>query len=118
MYTVLAYISYLIISVFITVKVGRLCHQHGYLHLLNVLQHDTQTAHVTNNILLVAYYLVNIGYVVLALSQWPPINNPIQLIETTAWFSGVIISFLGLMHYVNIWTVALIARFFLKTVNH
>ena len=59
---------------------------------------------------MVGFYLVNFGYILLALKTTDPLNNLRQVIETESWKIGVVVLLLGVMHIFNILIFAKMRR--------
>lgn len=74
----LAYILYLLITYFITVHAGQMFYRNGIVYVLDLLDGNRQLADYINRMLLTGYYLLNLGYVALTLSEWRP-GSCIQL---------------------------------------
>ena len=55
-----------------------------------------------NNILLGAYYLLNIGYAIRQVTKWPSVNNLNAALDELAINVGQIVLLLAILHYVNI----------------
>jgi uncharacterized BrkB/YihY/UPF0761 family membrane protein len=103
-YSVLAYIIYLTISVVLTIWVARTLFNNGKVFLNDIFHGNKPLAESMNKLLLVGFYLINLGYVVLMLKIWEDIPNYRVLIETLAVKVGTIIIILGLMHFLNLFT--------------
>jgi hypothetical protein len=58
--------------------------------------------HQINKILLIGYYLLNLGYCAMTIISWEKIQTEKQLIEIIAIKSAIIILTIGFMHYINI----------------
>src|SRR5438105_15881751 len=65
--TVLTYLIYLGISVAMTVWVARTLHRNGRIFLVDNFMGNEPLADSVNHLLVVGFYLVNIGFVTLAL---------------------------------------------------
>ncbi len=100
-YNVSAYIVYLMLMVFIIVFVGKLFYRNGRVFILGLMKGDTETTDHLNNILLVAYYLFNIGYAFVKLRFWQRIENLEMLISSIANNMSVLIFILASTHYLN-----------------
>ena len=100
-YNVSAYIVYLILMVFIIVFVGRLFYRNGRVFILGLMKNDAATTDHLNNILLVAYYLFNIGYAFVKLRFWQKVENLEMLISSIANNMSVLIFILASTHYMN-----------------
>ncbi|MGB0805046.1 MAG: hypothetical protein ACPGRC_00060 [Salibacteraceae bacterium] len=108
-FNTLGYISYLPIVGFITLYVGKICHTHGLIYVKQAIT-DEPTAIAVNNMLLIGYYLVNIGYAVMALTQWEYITCYEELVSEVATQTSYIILILAVLHYFNIFTLFLIRK--------
>jgi len=109
-YNVLAYAIYLPISVYITYWVGRELHRKGRV-LMAVAFHKhnyDEWLDPINNSLLVGYYLLNIGTVFLAITQWKQINNLLEVLESVSIYIGFIVTLLGIIHAVNITVLSIL----------
>jgi hypothetical protein len=100
-YNVSAYIVYLILTVFIIVFVGRLFYRNGRVFILGLMKGDAAITDHLNKILLVAYYLFNIGYAFVKLRFWQKVENLEMLVSSIANNMSVLIFILALTHYLN-----------------
>ncbi len=105
-----AYITYLIITYLVTVKVGRVFYSNGRYYILAILKGDGQLTDFINKILLVGYYLMNLGYATIMLSFWKTITSFTDLIASVCTMTGRIILSLAIMHFVNMYTIVLIGK--------
>ncbi len=106
----LIYAAYITVSVAMTVWVARTLHTNGRLFLVDAFRHNEPLADAVNHLLAVGFYLVNFGYILLALKTTDPLNNIRQIIETESWKIGVVILLLGVMHIFNILVFAKMRR--------
>ena len=106
----IAYVIYLIITLYITVIVGKNLHHHGKPYLQGIFEDET-LYHSINNILLTGYYLLNLGYALVMLQSWENIYSYPHLIEAISTKSGKIIITLGIIHYNNLLIFSLINYF-------
>src|SRR5216683_8378373 len=67
--TVWTYLAYLGISVALTIWVARTLHKNGRIFLVDSFLGNEGLADSVNHLLVVGFYLVNIGYVTLALKE-------------------------------------------------
>ena len=104
MYNLIAYFIYLLISIFITIFVGYKCFKTGEIYLLYIIK-DTHTCTAINRILLVSYYLVNIGYIAFTISDGEIINSLLQTIEILISKISIILIILSILHYFNLLTI-------------
>lgn len=103
MYLVASYLSYLLISIAVTVWVARTLQQNGRIFLVDTFHGNEPLADSVNQLLVVGFYLINIGYVSLALikSGAEPANVA-SVIEYLSTKIGIVLLVLGAMHFLNI----------------
>lgn len=114
-YKLLTYLIYLMITVFITVWVGRAFHKNGIHYILSIFKEE-KIAHAINNVLLIAYYLVNIGYAITKISTWRSTTNLAELISSLSINLASIFLLLAILNYVNIGVLAIIRYY--KSIHH
>lgn len=95
------YALYLIITVTLTIWVAKTLFKNGKLFLIDIFHGNTDLAQAVNNLLLVGFYLVNIGYAVYTLTIVDQITNSRVLVEVLSLKIGAIILILGCMHFLN-----------------
>ena len=103
---IITYTIYLPIIVFITVRIGWLCYKNGELFLYTLFE-DKSLVKSINNLLLIGYYLTNIGYAIITISYWEPIHNVVEIISSLTFTLGKIILILATLHYNNIFWLQL-----------
>lgn len=106
-YNIAAYLIYLLLLTPTVIVVGRSCHKNGELYILNLAESQNNLGFTINNLLLIGYYLVNIGFTIYIISFWDYINSPLKLLESICSNTGLIITILGGLHYINIIGVTL-----------
>jgi hypothetical protein len=109
-YNIIAYCIYLPITFYITIVVGRICYQNGEVYLSRIINDHPDTVKAINSLLLVGYYLLNLGYAAITLSFWQQIHDIRGLIEILSGKLGTIIMFLGLMHFNNMLVTYIISK--------
>jgi hypothetical protein len=102
MYIVVAYVAYLAISLGVTIWVAKTLHRNGRVFLVNAFHGDAAMADSVNHLLVVGFYLINIGYVSLALRTGTVLDTTRQAIELVCDKVGVVLLVLGLMHFFNL----------------
>src|SRR5881398_653831 len=102
MYTVYSYIVYLIVSVMLTIWVARTLHHRGRIFLIDAFHGNERLATSVNHLLVVGFYLINIGYVTLALKYGDKPNSLQQAIEFLSTKVGLVLLVLGAMHFLNL----------------
>ena len=96
------YLAYLAISIPLTVWVARTLHANGRIFLVDTFHGNEPLADSINHLLVVGFYLVNIGFVSLALKTSEPILNLQGILETLSAKEGVVLLVLGAMHFFNL----------------
>jgi len=100
-YTVWAYLIYICSSVGLTVWVARTLHDNGRIFLVDAFHANEALADSVNHLLVVGFYLINIGYVALALKYGTKPNNLQTAIEFFSTKIGLVLLVLGGMHFMN-----------------
>lgn len=102
-YVVATYIAYVAISIFLTVWVARTLHKNGRVFLIEVFHGDEKIADSVNHLLVVGFYLINLGYVTLALKIAEEVQSVQEGIESLSWKIGLVLLVLGTMHFFNLY---------------
>lgn len=101
-YFILTYIIYLVISIALTIWVAKVLFQNGRIFLVDIFHGNTLLADSVNKLLVVGFYLINIGYMSLALKEGGSIPNTQVVVEVLSFKLGWIILILGGMHFLNL----------------
>lgn len=107
---VLTYAAYTVISLSLTVWVGRTLHKNGRRFLVDVFKGDAELADSVNHLLVVGFYLINFGFVAFALKLGAPVLDSRQAIEALSAKLGQVSLILGGMHFFNLWIFSKIRR--------
>jgi hypothetical protein len=99
---VTTYITYLAISIALTVWVARTLHKNGRIFLVDSFHGNEPLADSVNHLLVVGFYLINIGYVALALKYGAAAANAPQFLEALSTKVGLVLVVLGVMHFFNL----------------
>lgn len=100
--TVWSYLTYLALSIPLTVWVARTLHKHGRIFLVDAFHGNEPLADSINHLLVVGFYLVNIGFVSLALKYGEKPENLQGVFEALSTKEGVVLLVLGAMHFFNL----------------
>ncbi|MDX3586034.1 hypothetical protein OG920_28335 [Streptomyces europaeiscabiei] len=103
--TVVAYVVYLLVSVGLTVWVARTLSSNGRIFLSDVLQGNEKLADAVNHLLVVGFYLVNLGFVALYLNAENAITSPRAVFEAVSAKLGVVLLVLGALHLGNVFVL-------------
>ena len=99
---VTTYMVYLAISIALTIWVAHTLHKNGRIFLVDVFHGNDALADSVNHLLVVGFYLINLGYVSLALKLGYAINNTQEGIEALSVKIGMVLIVLGGMHFFNL----------------
>ena len=102
-YIIITYSFYLLITISLTIWVARTLFKNGKVFLVDIFHGNKELADSVNNLLLVGFYLINLGYAVYTLQVTTSINNVQQVIEELSIKVGLIILILGAMHFFNLY---------------
>lgn len=103
--TVVAYVIYLLVSVGLTVWVARTLSSNGRIFLADVLRGNEKLADAVNHLLVVGFYLVNLGFVALYLNADGAIDSPREVFEAVSAKLGVVLLVLGALHLGNVFVL-------------
>jgi hypothetical protein len=104
------YLSYLAISIVVTIWVARTLHASGRIFLVDAFHGNAELADSVNRLLVVGFYLINVGYIALALKTSEPLTDFRQVIELESTKLGVVLLILGGMHFFNMLVLARMRR--------
>ena len=96
------YISYFVISIAMTVWVAKTLHTNGRIFLVDSFNGNEALADSINHLLWVGFYLINIGYVALALRETQAPANLQEVLELLSRKVGIVLLVLGAMHFFNL----------------
>ncbi|MFD3498497.1 hypothetical protein ACFWWT_34485 [Streptomyces sp. NPDC058676] len=108
--TVIAYVIYLLVSIGLTMWVARTLSRNGRVFLADVLRGNDSLADAVNHLLVVGFYLVNLGFVALYLSGDETIEDTRGIFEALSTKLGVVLLVLGVMHLGNVYVLSRIRR--------
>ena len=103
MYIVICYVAYLAVSLAVTIWAAQTLRHNGRSFLMDAFQGNGELADSVNHLLVVCFYLINIGYVTLALRTADPVPTERSAIELVCDKLGVVLILLGVMHFLNIY---------------
>lgn len=107
---VVSYSFYLAISIALTVWVAHTLHRNGRIFLVDVFHGNEPLADSVNHLLVVGFYLINFGYVSLALKLGYDVRNAREGIEALSWKIGMVLVVLGGMHFFNLYIFSRMRR--------
>ena len=105
------YVLHSLIGVFLTIAVAHTLSVHGLPFLAQVFHGDECTARLVNRLLVIAFYLVNLGALLLHLKEHQPVSNFSQSLALIAAKTGVTLLLLGGLHFMNLYVFCRIRNF-------
>ena len=104
------YLIYLAISIALTIWVAKTLHKNGRVFLVDVFHGNEALADSVNHLLVVGFYLINFGYVSMALKLGYDIANAKEGIEALSVKVGMVLIVLGVMHFFNLFVFSRMRR--------
>ncbi|HEY0408362.1 MAG TPA: hypothetical protein VGC89_21685 [Pyrinomonadaceae bacterium] len=108
--TIITYLTYLAVSIALTIWVAQTLFRNGRVFLVDVFRGNESLADSVNHLLVVGFYLINFGYVSLALKLGYELENMREGIEALSWKIGLVLVVLGGMHFFNLYVFTRIRR--------
>ena len=103
------YLIYAVVSIGLTIWLARTLFKNGAVFLRDVFKDQPDLAQAVNRLLVVGFYLFNLGYACLLLRADPPATVT-AAIETLAHKLGFLLLSLGAMHFFNMYLFHRIRR--------
>lgn len=110
----LSYAIYVIITLVIIYFLGRYFYRNGGIYIKFIFGGNIQAANSANNLLLLLYYLLNMGYATAQLYNWTKITHLDVMLNELISKIAFILILLALIHYINLFALYIIS----KRVNH
>src|SRR5215468_10755342 len=101
-YIVGSYAVYLAVSLMVTVWVARTLHKNGRVFLVDCFHGNTELADSVNHLLVVGFYLINVGFVSVAPRFGVTAGNIQEALESLSTKVGLVLLVLGFMHFFNL----------------
>jgi len=101
-WTVAMYLAYLLVTIPLTVWVARTLSRHGQVFLADVFEGSLNMAKAVNSLLVVGFYLVNLGFVALFLQDGEVLGLT-DLFNALSFKVGVVLLVVGVLHFLNLW---------------
>jgi uncharacterized membrane protein HdeD (DUF308 family) len=95
------YLVYLTISVGLTVWVGTTLSRNGLVFLADVFA-DGKLAKAVNQLLVMGFYLLNLGFVTVAMRSGEKVPDTSTAMETLSLKIGLVLLVLGVLHFCNV----------------
>lgn len=100
--TVLTYGLYLALAITLTIWVARTLHKSGRIFLVECFHGNEELADSVNHLLVVGFYLINIGFVSLYLKTTEDVLGARGVFEALSGKMGIVLLVLGGMHFFNL----------------
>lgn len=104
------HLAYLTVSVALTVWVARTLHKHGRIFLVDAFGGHEAIADSVNHLLVVGFYLINVGYVCLTMKYGGRPKALSEVLEELGTRVGCVLLVLGAMHFMNLFVFSRIRR--------
>ena len=99
------YLVYLSLSIFVTIFVARTLSRNGLPFLVQGFKGNEELAVSTNHLLVVGFYLLNVGFVLQRMSTGHSIDTFEQIIVYQTSSLGVVLFVLALAHFFNMYVI-------------
>lgn len=107
---VITYIVYLLVSIVLTIWVAHTLFKNGQIFLVDVFEGNRELATSVNHLLVVGFYLINLGFISLALRIGYDVYTTRASIEALATKIGTVLLVLGAMHFFNLYVFSRMRR--------
>ena len=102
MYVLYTYVVYLVLSIGVTIWVARTLHTNGRTFLVDAFHGQESLADSVNHLLVVGFYLINLGWIVMTLRTRLDIEAARPAVELLSDKVGTVLFVLGIMHFFNL----------------
>lgn len=99
---IVGYAAYLLITIFLVVWVGRALAGNGLVFIRDALRGNEPLAEAVSKLLQIGFYLLNLGFVALAMATGLDHPTPREVMESMAGKLGLILVLLGAIHLANV----------------
>jgi len=103
------YVAYAAIAVPLTIGLARTLFKHGAVFLEDVFDGKPKLADAVNRLLVVGFYLLNLGYAALIMKAEGG-RSVVEAVEVLAWKLGALLLSLGVVHFFNLYVFYRIRR--------
>lgn len=108
--TVVSYAVYLPVGTALTIWVARTLSRNGKVFLADVFRGDEKLADAVNHLLVVGFYLVNLGFVALWMRTEAEVKNVLGVFNALSMKIGIVLLVLGFLHLSNVYVLNRIRR--------
>lgn len=104
-----SYLIYVVVAVGLTVWLANTLFRNGAIFLFDVFADQPATAKAVNHLLVVGFYMLNLGWAFLIIRSDQP-ENAAHAVEILATKLGLLLVTLGLIHFANLFVFSRIRR--------
>ena len=115
MYVFHTYTVYLVLSIAVTIWVARTLYRNGRAFLVDAFHGQEVLADSVNHLLVVGFYLVNLGWIVMTLRTPQTLDAGREAVELLSGKVGTVLLVLGVMHFFNLFLFSRFRRRALET---
>ncbi len=105
-----SYLLYIVLSIGMTIWVARTLSKNGEVFLMKCFGQDETLAKSTNHLLVVGFYLVNIGFIGVRMNGWDADKAVYEMVPYIGSKVGLSVLVLGAMHFFNMVMIASFGR--------
>ena len=109
-WTAATYVAYLLVTVPLTIWVAMTLSRNGQVFLEDVFDDNPALAGAVNKLLVVGFYLLNLGFVLLYLRSDDQVLGLSRMLESLSGRVGVVMLVLGAVHFLNMYVFNAIRR--------
>lgn len=99
---IVTYTIYLLLSIVLTIWVARTLSKNGLIFLVDCFHQNAPLAEAVNHLLVVGFYLINLGFISFFLKTEMEVIQARQVFEVLSTKMGVVLLVLGFMHFFNL----------------
>lgn len=107
---VIVYILYLFVSIVLTIVTATILARSGRTFLSHMFGGDEALGQALSRLFAVGFYLLNLGFVILAMRTSGSVHDARQAIELLSVKLGEALLIIGLLHLVNVFALTRIGR--------
>ena len=117
-YNILSYLIYIPMTVAVTVWVATTLFKNALVFLVDIFHGNELLADSVNRLLVVGFYLINLGYAIYTLKIFGSVLTVQVMMEKLSLKLGAIILILGAMHFFNLFVFFKLRNKSKEEVNH
>jgi hypothetical protein len=107
---VIVYILYLIVSVVLTIVTATILARSGKTFLSHMFGGDEAAGQALSRLFAVGFYLLNLGFVILAMRDSGSVHNAREAIQLLSVKLGEALLIIGVLHLINVFALTRIGR--------